>query len=343
MAVANIIIYLFWTCSVWILLRQYGISDKQTFLVTALFSLYPDILLSVNRIDPSIVLASAVLLAFMATVLQLIRSQTGYPADIGMGIILGVAIVSRPNLLLLLPLSWLLFWRFKLPWWLLRVSAQGLIAFVVYAVVCMSAHGAVFWPHMGPYNLFAGANEYTEGEMMTQYEDAAEGTITMALKDRGIIAYHDWNRPDNLPDDNETRNLKFEPIYKREALKFMETHPLTMVKLTAVKLLDLLRPDLWVHKGRSVAGVLKILAACLFPLWLIARIALPRPGEGIVGAIVPYTVIAYMIPFLITISAPRFRIALDVMCLTDLVAVCFAWRAKQSLDSAPICADLQIC
>jgi hypothetical protein len=319
---ANLVIYLLWITLVWVVLQQLGMTANKAFWVGLVFAIYPDILLTINKASHT-TLTSVMLLAFVSAAIWMVRSVADYRADAVLAMVLGAAVLSRPNLLTFVPLVWFLLWRFKLPHSLLRSMGQTAGAFASYAVVAIAVHGSVFWPQMGPYNLFAGANEFTQQDMGRSYDNAAEGSIIPALKLRGIDAYHDWSRPDNAPGDNEIRNLKYKPTYEHGSLEFIRRHPGTMLKLTWLKFVTLFRPDLSVHRLRSAAGMVKVLAASLFWIWA-ALCCARRSEDGGATLIIALTIALFVLPHLVTVSAPRYRIPIDVLCFVGAAAMLLA-------------------
>jgi len=225
-----------------------------------------------------------------------------------------------------IPLTWFLLWKYKLPKAIPRALGQLAGAALIYSAITIAVHGSLFWPQVGSYVLFSGANEYTAQEMERSYNDAAEGSLVPALKLRGIDAYHDWSKPDNLPGDNEVRNPKFARLYNHEALLFMRRHPGTMVKLTGFKLFVLLRPDLYIHKAKSVGGAIKIFSIFALPTWIVLCFVLPHPRNDPSRLIIGLTILFFLAPHLLTVAAPRFRISVDVLCFIDIAAMLIVWR-----------------
>jgi hypothetical protein len=87
-----------------------------------------------------------------------------------------------------------------------------------------------------------------------------------------------------------------------------------------------MKPDLREHKARSGGGLLKIFSALAIPLWAVAMLTLPHPGQRGAKLLIVATVIVVLLPFLATVSAPRFRVPLDFVCWMDLGATLVYWR-----------------
>ncbi len=337
MAVVGVTLYLVWVTFVWLLLQELGASAKQALIAAALFSVYPDIVLSMYKVMDT-TLTSVLLLSFLTSIVYLVRTRDSYRADILLALALGIGITVRPNLVLLFPLTWFVLWKYKLPSKLLRAAGQLAIAVALYAAVTTAVHGSVFLPHNGPYNLFAGANEYANEGLSAM---SAENSIIPALKNRGIVAEQHWDRPDSVPGVNDIRDLQYEHLYTHESIAYMEAHPWTMIELPALKFVTLLRPDTKAHSIKSAAGMAKVLLACVFPAWVLAFFLFPRPGQGVARVIIPLTIVTYILPFLLTVSAPRFRVPIDILCLVDITAMLLAqyrWGNKANTSKALITA-----
>ncbi len=334
LAVADISIYLAWIALVWVLLQQLGATAKQAFVVGMVFAVYPDIWLGINRIYQTN-LSTVCLFATIVCLIHFVRSRTSFAADALLACVFGFSLICRSNLVALIPLTWVLLWRYKLPHGLARAAGQAVVVFVIYAAVTIAVHGSIFWPQVGTYCLFSGANEYTEMDMKRDYNNTAEGSIIPALKLRGIDAYADWGHPQDIPGDSEIRNPRFAPIYLHEAIKFEEQHPRTMVKLTGLKFINLVRPDLKVHPAGSFGGVLKILATLALPLWIAAFFLLPHGRKDPARLIVGLTVPLFLLPYVATVTAPKFRIPIDALCFLHTAAMLIVWRRMRYLASTP--------
>jgi hypothetical protein len=317
---ANMVIYLVYVAVVWTILRQLGASARQAAILGAAFALYPDILFSINRVYHSI-LSPLLLLMYIAAAIYLIRSRNAYRADVLMAVVLGFDFFCRSNVILLFAVTWFLLCKYKLPRAALRAAVQAVGSVTLFSALCVAVHGSVFWPTVGAYVLFSGANEYTQSELLSRYDETAESSIIPALKLRGISAYGRWEEPDNIPGDHEVRNPMFTRTYSHEAMKFIVGHPWTMVKLTGVKLYTLLRPDLWTYRALSVGGVIKILATLAIPLWVVLCLMYPQPTGDPSRWIVGLTLLAFVVPLLLSVTAPRNRVSMDVICFLDSAGI----------------------
>jgi hypothetical protein len=330
MIFASMVIYLVYVAVVWTILRQLGASARQAAIIGAVFALYPDILFSINRVYHSI-LSPLLLLMYISVAIYLIRSRNAYSADMLMMFVLGFDLFCRSNVILLFPVTWFLLWKYKLPHAILRAAIQAVGSVTLFSALCIAVHGSVFWPTVGAYVLFSGANEYTQSQLLTRYDETAESSIIPALKLRGISAYGRWEEPDNIPGDNEVRNPMFTKTYTHEAIKFIVGHPWTMVKLTGVKAYTLMRPDLWTYRALSMGGLIKILATFAVPLWCVLCLMYPQPTGDPSRLIVGLTLLAFVVPLLLSVTAPRNRVSMDVICFLDSAGILLLqYRSRQN-------------
>jgi hypothetical protein len=304
----------------WAYLRASGVGVRATLVLTALLSVYPDFLLSYNKLM-DVNLTAFFLFAVMAAVLWVLRfaplkaGRLG-AADVVLALLLGAAVTVRTNLVLLLPVAWFLLWKFRVPRALVRSAAYALGVVAVYAGVTTALHGRPFLPHNGPYNLYAGANEWTSANL-----DNEEDSLLPALASHGIYARKlSWALAPDQPGVTDLRDRALEPVYSKLAWQFVKQHPGTMLKLAARKVATILRPDFRVHRMHSLGGLLKIASACAFPFWLAGMVWLRHP-EPAASWLIGLVVALYLLPFSLTVSPPRFGIPLDFVCWMDFGAM----------------------
>ena len=321
MTVLSVILSLLVIVAAWFYLRGLGLSQKSTLVLTSLLSLYPDFLLSLHKAQDTAITA-ALLFAFLTLLMKALRATSFARVDISLALTLGYSLLVRPNLLPLLFLVWFLFWQFGVPKAFWRSVAQLLIVVACYLVGTMAIHRAPFLPHNGPYNFCAGFNEYTQ-----DYSNEEDSLIS-------VLAAHCVRPPGGaVAFTYETkRSLDMASTYKRLAVQFIREHPGTAVWLTWVKFRNMMRPDFQVHPAKSFGGLLKIFAALAVPLWVLGMLLLPHSGPPRVKYILVLTVVLYILPFLVTVSSPRFRVPLDFLCWVDLGGMLIAWRLSRGIQ-----------
>ena len=333
-ALVNIAIYLLFVAGCWGMLRNCGLTTKHACWIGALFALYPEELWSINRIYQTN-LTNALVLLYTVVAIVLVRQRTRYSLDALLSFVFGISVVCRSNLLLLSFVTGWLLWHYRLPHALLRFTGQMAGAALVYAVITIAVHGSLFWPQMGSYVLFSGANEYTAQSIHDFYNDGCEGAILPALAARGIHAtHHDWGSPDQIVKPDEAQNARFSKFYREEAIQFIRQHPGTMIYLTWLKTVALLRPNLQLYPATSPAGIMRILLALSLPAWIVIALIYPRKASDPVRAIMVAVMISYALPHLLSGSAPRYRQPIDILCALDLVAtLVIAGKERRTLGA----------
>jgi hypothetical protein len=311
----NWVISLSVVVAAWTFLRQLGTSVPGTLMLTAILSLYPDFLLSYSKVQDT-GLTAALIFGFMAIVLMAVRRPAVGSVDIGLASLLALAVLARPNLVLLLPVAWVVMRAARAPHLIPRAFLHAAVMVCLYTLVTTLVHGRPFLPQNGPYNLYAGANPFTASHI-----DNPEDSLVPAVGAHGIYADVNWSRQPNAPGVNDLRDSQFKPLYIQWTRQYMIGHPGEMVKLSGLKLLNLLRPNLQVHSAHSAGGLVKIAEAFAVPLWIIGIVLLPHPGPRSARLLVLLTVVFYVLPFVLTVSAPRFCVALDFVLWMDLGAM----------------------
>jgi hypothetical protein len=307
----------------WFYLRLLGLSVRSTFVLTGLLSIYPDFLLSLHKAQETAVTA-ALIFGFVGLLLKATEEARFGAVDLGLAVTLTYAITVRANLALLVLVCWFVFWRLRLPRAVPRLCLQLLILVVGYVGITTALHGRPFLPQYGPYNLCSGFNEMTQDRMNE------EDTLF------AVLPAHHVKPPNGEPwfTAANLRDPSLNPVYTQLALQFVRQHPWRSIGLIGVKLRNLLRPNLTFHPAGSIAGILKIGAALGVPLWLAAMVVLPHPAGPKLKLILWLVAASYVVPFLLTVSAPRFREPLDLFCWLDLGAILWAWKTASARAGA---------
>ena len=228
----------------------------------------------------------------------------------------GVGISVRPNFaLLLLPVIYSLSMRpapgQPIPqgrrWTSLLLTGTAIAAWglAIALLINRLAHGSFYLPQNGPYNLFAGANPFTQASLLRIFN--AEDSIRPALAALGIHLGAQTGATD------PAYSLALRSTYTHQALLFIARHPLEWLWLGVVKLMTLLRPDTKAHAMFTIGWGIKVLTSLCVPLWLITLAAVRRLEP--VDKLMLMLAAAYILPFLLTNADPRFRPALDVLVL----------------------------
>jgi len=309
----------------WLYLRMLGLSVRATLCLTALLSAYPDFVLSYNKAQETAVTAT-ILFVFLTLLIRSTMAKRLGTLDALLGVTVGYGVLVRPNLALLVLLVWFVFWHLRVAQALRRSVVHVALVLAVYLAGTTAFHGRPYLPHNGPYNLFAGANEFTRFHL-----DNQEDSIYQALREHGLKAAlghscSDEKDIDGLP---EVHARKMDTTYSRLAWDFIREHPWEMLHLSWLKFKNMMYPDFRIYPPGSVGGVFKIIAALAFPLWLLALVMLPHPGPPTARLCVVVTVAVYIMPFLVMISSPRFRVPLDVLLWLDLGAMLVMWRQRR--------------
>jgi hypothetical protein len=318
--VIDILISLAVVVAAWIWFRVQGSTVMQTVAVTLLLSLYPDFMLSFLKVEDT-KLTELLLFAFMAALACVLRSRRIGWADAALAIVLAWCVLSRANLVLFLPLACGFLFAARVSQPVLRSILYLAAILLLYAGVTAAVHGRPFLPQNGPYNLYAGANPLTKDYLMNE-----EDSIHPSLLPLGIDARVDWSTQPDTPGVTDLRDSSFKPFYQQHAMDFMRHHVGTMIELCGLKFMTLLRPDLQVYHAGSLLGLIKIVSALGVPLWLLSLFLLPRPWRGPAGLILPVMIAVYIVPFVLTISTPRFALPLNLICWTDMTATLLARR-----------------
>lgn len=282
-------------------------------------ALNPQIFLSVNRCTDTLV-AVLFLLAVVYSFLYMGRSTPRALTWTVFGLISGFACSVRPNMFVLVLLLLLLSIRSqvaKLRWRCVTFGcfAAG-VAVLTVGIISSIVNGTyVIVPDNGAYNLFAGSNAYSARYLRTRLN--AEDSIPIALS---ALGYDGWANANDL---NRVSTRSTAVLYRTLSLDYLKSSPGCIPKLIALKLAVLLSPDYRREKASRtgrIAFAAKILCAAPPVVWLCAIAAWHRNATQSTVA-VTLIALAYIIPFLITNSDPRFRVPLDCILVAHAAAL----------------------
>ena len=300
-------------------LRELQLPARWAALGALLILFHPDLFLSVAKIW-DVALSTTLLLLIVLLAL----ARRGPAIALALGVAFGCGLFCRPNYIFLAaPILYALLTapapRPAAPRALAAFTAILATAALVFALLGAAAHGRPFLPRNGPYNLYAGNNPYTAATLWTSLN--AETSIYPAF---------DQAYPGLAPTADYTPaytaffySPALEPLYTRESLLFALRHPVQEARLIALKAFTLFRPDTKVHPLGSAAGLLKFLLALPAPFLLTLLLLPGRPALGRPDRLLFWVYAAYILPFLLTNSDPRFRTPLDALLLLHIVRLLF--------------------
>jgi 4-amino-4-deoxy-L-arabinose transferase-like glycosyltransferase len=305
----QVLLYLGIVAAIYWILRLLAL-DRTTALISAsLLGFHPELVINIKKVwDTNI--TTVFLLLLCAILLAVLRRGLTPTRALLAGIVWGLSINVRPNFpVLILPIAFA-FWfapvrgnRIKA----LLTSGTLTLAAAALAVIAVSllVHGSFYVPQNGPYNFYAGDNTFTQRALLDSLN--AEPSIYPSLVAEG--------RSPNV----DVYDSGLRPYYVQHALLYVRRNPFQAFKLVLLKLATLLRPDTKIHPLASLGGAVKVLLALAVPLWLTVLMATRHNIWGLEDWLFLVFVVAYVVPFLLTNSDPRFRVPLDLLVLTHAV------------------------
>jgi 4-amino-4-deoxy-L-arabinose transferase-like glycosyltransferase len=305
----QVLLYVGIVAAIYRILRLLALDRTPALIGASVLGFHPELVISIKKVwDTNI--TTVFLLLLCAILLAVLRRGLTPTRALLAGIVWGLSINVRPNFpVLILPIAFA-FWfapvrgnriRTLLTNGTLTLAAAVLAVIVVSVVV----HGALYIPQNGPYNFYAGDNAFTQRALLDSLN--AEPSIYPSLLAEG------FSRQVNVYDSG------LRPYYVQHALFYIRRNPFQAFKLVLLKLATLLRPDTKIHPLASLGGAVKVLLALAIPLWLIALVASRHNIWELEDWLFLVFVAAYVVPFLLTNSDPRFRVPLDVLVLTHAV------------------------
>jgi hypothetical protein len=304
--VLQLVIYAVILAAIYGLLRVLGVGRTFSLAGAAGLGLHPELVISIKKIwDTNI--TTALLLVLCATLLSILRYGLTPARAALAGVVWGLSIDVRPNFpALIVPVAFAM-------WFApvqggrgrnLMVNGAATLLAAALAVVLVSVlvHGSFYVPQNGPYNFYAGDNEFTEMALMLALN--AEPSIYPSLLADGF-------RPDVNVHSPELRSY-----YLEHGLLYIRHHPVQAAEFVWLKLETLLRADTKIYAPPALGGIVKVVLAMAIPLWGLILWASRRLAWGREDGLFLAFLVAYVAPFLLTNSDPRFRIPLDVLLLT---------------------------
>lgn len=305
--VLQAILYLLTVLSVWALARMYGAGARPALIAAVAAAVYPQLPISVAKVW-DVELAVFLMVLFMLSTAYLLRDGPRPWLAIAAGVVFGLSLAQRPNMLLLAPLPiWACFsaaarWPRKL----LALALAGAVTVLTLAAVNTAAHGRFFLPQNGAYNLVQGHNEYSIRVMLDDL--TCEPSVAMIMK------------ADGMPSAGFSEaDPALQRYFTRRALAYMRSHPLAEVELTAVKLWTVFRPNTRIHRGVGWMTLPIVCMSLILPVWLLVLVRRgTRIGLDRVDCTFAAAVVLYVLPFLITSADPRYQIPIEICLLSHL-------------------------
>lgn len=291
--------YVLGVLAIYLIFRLMSLRPVGAALAGGVAALCPDLLTSVSKVWDLGIACTAVLGLASCLLLFLRQGPRGWLIVLS-GAWLGFGTALRPNFpSLALPLA-LAIWHgakgrqqrvFKS---LGALAAVVLVASATLYGLASRAHGGFYMPENGPYNFFAGANQFT-GEALLRWENA-EPSIAPALRSElGSRASADPHDP------------RLGKELTALAAEYIWDHPLRWgIGYSTLKLLTLFRPDTKIHALRSAVGCVRLFVSLGVFVWAGAFATSLRARR--IDArdwILLAASVAYVLPFLMTNSDPR--------------------------------------
>jgi hypothetical protein len=122
-----------------------------------------------------------------------------------------------------------------------------------------------------------------------------------------------------FPLDVDIYSSDLRAYYVQHALSYIYRQPGQAAQLVLLKLETLIRPDTKIYPLPGPGGIVKVLLALAIPFWVVSLVISRRFIWGREDWLFVTFVVAYVTPFLLTNSDPRFRVPLDILLLTHAI------------------------
>ncbi len=306
------------------ILRQLQVPSRWASIGALPVALHPVLLLSILKIW-DVPISTFVYLLLVLCCLKLLHTagRSFWWALIVTSLTAGIAVFCRPNYMLLIPVVFIAVLRLSrrsksVPLWT-SALALSFLTLASYSALSFAAHGSLFFPRNGPYNLYAGHNSKTAQSLLKHLN--AEPALV-----ESVLEAHPG---DPSPD---FQSAATDAGYRRAAIMFALHHPGVEAKLIPLKLFTFFRPDTKVHRLASVQGIGQAAMALPILIFLVALLLPGRPTLEFTDTLLLWFNAAYLFPFLVTNSDPRFRMALDALLLLHSVSLFYRRLHPRSED-----------
>jgi hypothetical protein len=308
-------LYLGLVLSLWALARSCGARPRYALIAALIAAAYPQLPVSITKVW-DVNFAVLLMVVFMLLLVLLARHGPRPWLILTTALVFGLNLAQRSNMLLMFPLPAWLCLRSVVPYspaaWLRKLTlllSAAAVSVLTFAAVNTLAHGSFFLPQNGPYNLVQGHNEYSIPAMFNDL--TCEPSVGMIMKADGIY------RPGFSEGDPDLKRY-----FIHRTFTYIRAHPLQELKLSAVKLWTLLRPNTRMHPGISSLTIPIVAMSLIFPAWvfLVVRRKL-RTGLDLVDDVFILATALYVLPFILTASDPRYQIPLEICLLAHMAAM----------------------
>jgi 4-amino-4-deoxy-L-arabinose transferase-like glycosyltransferase len=311
--VMQLLTYLLIVPGVWGIARTLGASPRYALLAGLLAALYPQLFVSVTKLwDVNLAVLLVVAIVLGITLLHRFGIRPWLVAATGVSFGMGMA--QRANLVLLLPLMVyiLLSARISVARRVLALALGGVVASGTLIAINTAAHGSFFVAQNGPYNLVQGHNEFSNQVMLQ--DQTGEPTVALILA------------ADNMPSVQfDKASPAMQHYYLHRTLAYARSHPAQEVMLTFTKLWTFLRPNTRIHPGRSLWTLPIFAMALVIPAWAV--LLLWKRHLDAWDKLFLWTAFLYVLPFLLTVSDPRYQVPLDIVLLAPIALLIEQRRA----------------
>lgn len=290
-----------------------GRSPLTCFIGAAVIAIHPYLLLNVKQISDNT--WSTVLLLSIVIAVDSVRTDRAVQSALVAGVVFGVALLFRPNLLSLLPLVFLLPWLER-EW----RAASALALLGLAAVTALALAGSVNrvfrgrWmvvdPNYSAYTLHNGNNPHSAAAFLGR--GRGELSTVEQLPSLGVT----------LDDRDKGRDAR---ILRTRAYDFIRDHPIDYLRLVAIRAGVFLMPDLRGNPEPSVpASTIRTVVKCLLALPLLVWLAVRGWGwrhRREMDLTTPLALGFYAVPFLLIYADPRYRYPVDILLVLDCVLI----------------------
>jgi hypothetical protein len=265
---------------------------------------HPYMILNINRSNDNAV-SILYLATFMVWLFSKRGDSTGAWRLISIGLVIGLWTLTRPNIITVLPVVFILIYADRGFSFTSTSKALGLVlasaALTYGSAAYLTTAEATFWPSNGPYNFYAGNNEFSNNYLIRLRN--AENSLEPAL------ALHDA-----LPIGGDPHNVT--PItYSRLAKEHIMRHPAEFLNGAWLKLGVILGPDLR-QAQTPLKKVVQFGLALPFFFWLCINLMVIKNILSIKRLAPIAFVMFYFLPFVISNADPRFRLPiLDIFMI----------------------------